>query len=128
AAINAGRRGRMYDRTRAARPLLLVGVGPVLDIAFEHAVFEALLFVDRLGDVVERHDTQQGRAVDDRDVARMTLEHHPAQLHQVEAGSRGQRVVHLDIADLELAQLALPLRQRLQHLGEGKHAYHATVV
>ncbi len=62
------RTANLRPNEKRADELLLVGVRPVLDIALQHAILEALLFVDRLGDVVKRHDTQQSRAVDDRDV------------------------------------------------------------
>ncbi len=58
----------------------------------------------------------------------MTLEHHTAQFHHVEPSSRRQRLVYLDVADPEITELPLPLRQRLQHFGESQHADHPAVV
>ena len=88
----------------------------VLDVALEHPVLEALLLVHRLGDVVERHDAVQRRAVHHRNVARVTLEHRAAQLHHVERGRGGQRLALVDVADPDVAERALGARRALAAL------------
>src|SRR3989442_7926332 len=108
--------------------LLALLVGPALDVALEHAVLEALLFVDRLGNVMERDDAEQRRAFLHRNITLVPLDHGAAQLHHIEMRSRDQRIAHVDLADLEIAELTLALRQCLQHLRECQHARHLPVV
>src|SRR5215475_11184677 len=103
-------------------------VGPALDIALEHAVLEALLFVDRLGHVMEGDDAEQRPALLDRNVALVALEHDAPQLHDLEPGSGDDRIALVDLAHLEIAELPVPLSQRPEHLGEGEHPQHLTVI
>src|SRR6266496_2138954 len=67
-------------------PLPRFFVGPALDVAFQHAVLEALLFIDRFGHVVKRYDTKQGRAVEHGYIAGVPFEHPAAKFHHVEPG------------------------------------------
>src|SRR6266702_3441542 len=99
-----------------------------LDVALKHAVFEALLFVNRLGDVVEGHDPEQRPPVLHRNIARVPLEHQAAQLHHVDVRRRNQWIPDVDVIDLEIAELSLALGQRVEDFGKGQHSHHLPVV
>src|SRR6266508_1700769 len=95
--------------TNSHPALLAFFVGPALDVTLEHAVLEALLFVDRLGNVMEGDDAEQRRAFLHRDITLVPLDHGAAQLHHVEVRRRDQRVAYVDLSDLEVAELPLTL-------------------
>src|SRR5438067_1943880 len=86
---------RVGPRAGWLAPLLPFFVWPALDVAFQHAVLEALFFIDRFGHVVKRYDAEQGRAIDHGYVAGVPLEHAAAKLHDIEPGGGDQWIVYV---------------------------------
>src|SRR6266496_2175823 len=109
-------------------PLWALGATRILDVALEHSVFEALLVQDRLGDIVERYDALQRRALHHRNVSRMLLEHRTPQLHHVEMRGGRQRIALADVGNAQVAERAATFRHRLQHFSEREQSRHPAAI
>src|SRR3990172_1589449 len=112
----------------AASPGRQRSLGPVLDVALQHAILEALLFEDRLRHVVEGQHAGQGRAVHDRHVPDVRVDHHATQVVHLHLGADGLRLLHHHVLDLEPREALVEAVQRSEDLAEREHARESPAV
>src|SRR5215471_11514177 len=103
-------------------------LGPVLDVALQHAILEILLLEHRLRDIAERHDADQPVALHDREIARARVDHGAPQVVHFHARARDHRIALHDLRDPRFAERAVPLVERDQDLPKRQDADHAAFV